>query len=143
MTNPAKMHRPRRAGSDESDPTKKASAFVTEVIVIDGPACVKPSLNLSFADKWSSRLGTVLAKLAEHQGASLAGSQATAARQTAEPAWCENLLPGASAYSQQARGGITHSIRAPLATDAFQAPASDYIVAPPTSPNLATSDPPH
>ena len=44
-------HKLLSTGSVESEPTKKASAFVTEVIVIDGPAWIIPSRNLSSADK--------------------------------------------------------------------------------------------
>ena len=33
------------------DPRKKAMPSVTEVIVIDGPACIRPRLNRSSADK--------------------------------------------------------------------------------------------
>ena len=47
----ANRHKLLRAGSVESEPTKKASALVTEVIVIDGPAWISPILNLSFADR--------------------------------------------------------------------------------------------
>ena len=37
------------AGIVDIDPKKKASPSVTDVIVIDGPACVRPILNLSDA----------------------------------------------------------------------------------------------
>ena len=39
------MHRLLRAGSDDNEPILNARAFVTDVIVIEGPAWVKPSLN--------------------------------------------------------------------------------------------------
>lgn len=38
MMMPANMQRALIAGSVESAPTKKASAFVTDVMVMDGPA---------------------------------------------------------------------------------------------------------
>ena len=38
------MHKLRRAGRVDKDPTPKARALVTEVIVMEGPAWVKPSL---------------------------------------------------------------------------------------------------
>jgi len=49
MMIPANKHRLRIAGSVERAPTKNARAFVTDVIVIEGPACLKPYLNLSLA----------------------------------------------------------------------------------------------
>ena len=39
MQTPAKMHKPLSAGKEDIDPIKKAIASVTEVIVMDGPAC--------------------------------------------------------------------------------------------------------
>ena len=44
---PAKMQKLLSAGKEESDPRKNAIASVIEVTVIDGPACLKPILNLS------------------------------------------------------------------------------------------------
>ena len=38
-----------RAGTVDIEPRKKASPSVIEVIVMDGPACVRPILNLSLA----------------------------------------------------------------------------------------------
>ena len=38
----AQMHKLFRAGRVEREPTIKARAFVTDVIVIDGPACLIP-----------------------------------------------------------------------------------------------------
>ena len=51
MMMPANKHKLLIAGSVERDPTKKARAFVTDVIVIDGPACSRPVLNLYFAER--------------------------------------------------------------------------------------------
>ena len=51
MTIAENRHKLFIAGSVESAPTKKASAFVTEVIVIEGPAWMIPYRNLSFGDK--------------------------------------------------------------------------------------------
>ena len=43
---PQKKQKLPRAGDFAIDPMKNESPSVTEVIVIEGPACVKPSLNL-------------------------------------------------------------------------------------------------
>lgn len=51
MIIPANKHKLLIAGSVERDPTKKARAFVMDVIVIDGPACWKPFLNLYLAER--------------------------------------------------------------------------------------------
>ena len=48
---PEKMQKLLIAGSDVIEPRKKAVASVIDVIVIEGPACIKPILNLSFTDK--------------------------------------------------------------------------------------------
>ena len=52
------MHKLFKAGRVERDPTIKARAFVTEVIVMDGPACLIPSMNLSLTERccgvWST-----------------------------------------------------------------------------------------
>ena len=52
MQIPANIHKPLRAGRDEIEPMKNARASVTEVIVIEGPARVRPILNLSFAGRF-------------------------------------------------------------------------------------------
>ena len=44
------MHRLRKAGRVDNDPTPNARALVTEVIVIEGPAWVKPSLKRLIGD---------------------------------------------------------------------------------------------
>ena len=41
---PAKMQKLLSAGSVEREPRKKARPSVTDVIVIEGPACVRPIL---------------------------------------------------------------------------------------------------
>ena len=48
---PAKMQKLLSPGKELSEPPKKAIASVIEVIVIEGPACLRPIMNLSFADK--------------------------------------------------------------------------------------------
>ena len=48
---PQKKQKLPRAGEFDIDPIKKDMPSVIDVIVIDGPACVRPILNLSFADK--------------------------------------------------------------------------------------------
>ena len=48
---PAKRQKLFSAGMLEIEPMKNAIPSVTEVIVIDGPACVNPILKRSFADK--------------------------------------------------------------------------------------------
>ena len=48
---PEKMQKLLSAGSVVNEPRKKAIASVIDVIVIDGPACVNPILNLLSADK--------------------------------------------------------------------------------------------
>ena len=40
-----------RAGSDVNDPRKNASPSVNDVIVIDGPACIRPFLKRSFGSR--------------------------------------------------------------------------------------------
>ena len=47
------MQKLSRPGKFVKAPRKKASASVTDVIVMEGPACFKPILNLSSADRWS------------------------------------------------------------------------------------------
>ena len=49
--NPAVRQKLFNAGILEIDPIKKAIPSVTDVIVIDGPACVSPILNRSFAER--------------------------------------------------------------------------------------------
>ena len=51
MHNPAKKHIDLRACSREIEPMKKAIALVADVMVIDGPACVSPILNLLSASR--------------------------------------------------------------------------------------------
>ena len=51
--NPAKMQKLSRPGKFVKAPRKKASASVTDVIVMEGPACFKPILNLSSAERCS------------------------------------------------------------------------------------------
>ena len=51
MMMPAKIHKLLIAGSVERAPTKNANAFVTEVMVTEGPACARPVLNLCFAER--------------------------------------------------------------------------------------------
>ena len=41
-----------KAGMTEIVPEKKARAFVSEVIVMDGPACLKACLSLCSGVKW-------------------------------------------------------------------------------------------
>ena len=50
---PQKKQKLPRAGEFARDPIKKERPSVTEVIVIDGPACVNPITNRSFALRWS------------------------------------------------------------------------------------------
>ena len=50
---PQKKQKLPKAGEFAREPIKKERPSVTEVIVIEGPACVSPSRNLSFALKWS------------------------------------------------------------------------------------------
>ena len=47
--NTQKLSKP---GRFEMAPRKKAKASVTDVIVIEGPACFNPILNLSLAERW-------------------------------------------------------------------------------------------
>ena len=49
---PAKMQKLLNAGKVVKEPRKKESAPVTDVIVIDGPACASPILNLLLADRF-------------------------------------------------------------------------------------------
>ena len=49
MQIPQYMQKLFSAGTVDMDPRKKASPSVTDVIVIDGPACVRPILNRSLA----------------------------------------------------------------------------------------------
>lgn len=44
--NPAKKQKLERASREEVHPKKKAIAFVKEVIVMEAPACLRPSLIL-------------------------------------------------------------------------------------------------
>ena len=46
---PQKKQKLPKAGELANEPMKKERPSVTEVIVIDGPACVSPALNLSLA----------------------------------------------------------------------------------------------
>ena len=55
----AQIHKLFRAGSVDRDPTMKARAFVTEVIVIEGPACLIPSMNLSLTERCCGVQSTV------------------------------------------------------------------------------------
>ena len=48
---PAKRQKLLRAGSVVKEPRKKAIASVIDVMVMEGPACVSPILNLSSANK--------------------------------------------------------------------------------------------
>ena len=48
---PQKKQKLLSAGEFAKDPMKKDRPSVTDVIVIEGPACVSPNRNLSFADK--------------------------------------------------------------------------------------------
>jgi hypothetical protein len=48
IPNPAKRQKLERASKEDVQPRKKAMAFVTEVIVTEEPACIIPSLILSF-----------------------------------------------------------------------------------------------
>ena len=48
---PQKKQKLLNAAASEIDPIKNDIPSVTEVIVIDGPACMSPNLNLSLADK--------------------------------------------------------------------------------------------
>ena len=50
---PQKKQKLPKAGEFDIEPMKKDKPSVTEVIVIEGPAWVKPIRNLSFALKWS------------------------------------------------------------------------------------------
>ena len=50
---PQKKQKLPSAGELEIDPMKKDRPSVIEVIVIDGPACVSPTLNRSLAERWS------------------------------------------------------------------------------------------
>ena len=50
---PQKKQKLPKAGEFAREPMKKERPSVTEVIVIEGPACVSPSRNLSLALKWS------------------------------------------------------------------------------------------
>ena len=45
------MHKLFRAGRVDRDPTIKAKAFVTDVIVMEGPACLIPSMNLALTER--------------------------------------------------------------------------------------------
>ena len=47
----AKRQKLLSAGTDVIAPKKKASAPVRDVIVIEGPACIKPILHRSSADR--------------------------------------------------------------------------------------------
>jgi len=49
---PANMQKLLSAGSELMAPKKKASAPVTDVSVIDGPACVNPLRNLTSDGKY-------------------------------------------------------------------------------------------
>ena len=52
MQTPAKKQKLFKAGNDVvKAPKKNASASVTDVIVIEGPACIRPFLNLSSGGK--------------------------------------------------------------------------------------------
>ena len=51
--NPAKMQKLSRPGKFVKAPRKKASASVIDVIVMEGPACFNPILNLSSTERWS------------------------------------------------------------------------------------------
>ena len=46
---PQKKQKLLKAGEFANEPIKKDRPSVTEVIVIEGPACVSPTLNLSLA----------------------------------------------------------------------------------------------
>ena len=50
MPRPAKKQKLLRAPRDPVQPRKKAMALVKEVMVIEEPACIKPSLILSGTD---------------------------------------------------------------------------------------------
>ena len=50
-TMPANRQKLFKAGSLLMEPVKKAIAFVTDVMVIDGPACAMPIRNRSFAER--------------------------------------------------------------------------------------------
>ena len=56
------MHRLLKAGSVDNEPTPNARAFVTEVIVIEGPAWVKPYLKrlIALLPMWSGVWSIVL-----------------------------------------------------------------------------------
>ena len=50
---PQKKQKLLKAAASDIDPMKNERPSVTDVMVIEGPACIRPILNLSLAVRWS------------------------------------------------------------------------------------------